>query len=72
MKNYRDEESSTLLFIKNKKKESKNFPNLQGFASEKMNMLQRILHLYPEIFLVMYLILILPNYYQSRTLWKKM
>ena len=70
MKNYRDEESSTLLFIKNKKKESKNFPNLQGFASEKMNMLQRILHLYPEIFLLMYLILILPND-QLRILWEK-
>jgi len=67
MKNYRDEESSTLLFIKNKKKESKNFPNLQGFASEKMNMLQRILHLYPEIFLNVFILLILPNY-QSKTL----
>jgi len=36
MKNYQDEESSSLLFIKNKKKEKKNFTNLQGFGSEKM------------------------------------
>ena len=69
MKNYRDEESSTLLFIKNKKKESKNFPNLQGFASEKMNMLQRILLLLSRNISCneFNLLLILPNY-QSRTL----
>jgi len=39
MKNYQDEESSTSLFIKNKKKERKNFTNLLlGFGSEKMKM----------------------------------